>query len=162
MHNAYSEGTRAIARSFTLKMSPQQLFDCVATAEGWEQWFCHKAEARPFGFTATWHMGGSDTTIDCAVLESTPPDAEGNARFALRWESEYPGHDTIATFEIAAHPHGSRLKFTETGFGDGPEWDRAYTEQDNGWFDCFMNLARHDERVANFRRRPQPEPAQAG
>ncbi|HEY4282808.1 MAG TPA: SRPBCC domain-containing protein [Chthoniobacterales bacterium] len=52
---------------------------------------------------------GFDGTVDCEVIELTPPN-----RLAFSWKGG--GIDTIATFSLSAVPEGTHLRLEHTGF----------------------------------------------
>jgi len=68
------------------------------------------------------------------ILALEPP-----RRLSYTWEAFSPSPTTL-TFDVAADEGGTRLRFTQTGIGDGADWDAYYTALDSGWDKHLQNL----------------------
>jgi len=152
--NAYEEGTRRIERSVLVSAEPDQLLDLLSNPERMPEWFAERARWNPEvsdgrqAIRIEWHRHGRVIPDDIAIVERRPFDGTA-AVFAMRWEAARPrgksplAHDTIARFVLRPEGGGTRIVLSETGFGDGAEWDFAVRRQSLGW-DVYLNaLAQH-------------------
>jgi uncharacterized protein YndB with AHSA1/START domain len=66
-------------------------------------------------------------------------DVEPQRRFAFTWNAppsipSIRGKRTVIVVELApAGEKATKLRFTESCWGDGPDWDRAYDYFDHAW-----------------------------
>lgn len=66
-------------------------------------------------------------------------DVEPNRRFAFTWNAppsipSIRGKRTVVVVEMTPAGDGTtKLRFTESGWGDGPDWDQAYDYFDRAW-----------------------------
>lgn len=121
--------SREYARVLILAAGPAEVYRTVATPEGMVRWFASRVRPIAGGFHCEFdRKDGQAEGIDCFCTEQVP-----NRRFAFRWKSENPGHETYCSFDLAPAGAGCRLTFRTWGFGDGPEWDRALAEEASGW-----------------------------
>lgn len=74
---------------------------------------------------------------------------EPEARLSVTWNApaDHPytrAQRTIVTVELEGVPQGrTRLTFTHSGWGTGPEWDRAYDYFDRAWNSVVLPRLRH-------------------
>jgi hypothetical protein len=68
---------------------------------------------------------------------------------------------TVVTIELAPLESGrTRLRFTQTGWGDGPEWNAAYAYFDRAWsaFVLPRLVQRFTSGPIDWRNPPKVEP----
>lgn len=79
------------------------------------------------------------------VYESGAPDvAEILGRtpgrlLRCRWTSSEPA-PTVIEYRLAPHGGGTRLAFTNLGYGDGGAWDVAYRRNFPGWLGMMQSV----------------------
>src|SRR5207247_4444891 len=57
-------------------------------------------------------------------------------KLAFTWRSgsdRANARPTLVSVTLADEGGGTRVTLVESGFGDGPEWDAAYRDNDEGW-----------------------------
>lgn len=126
--------TRQARFSTLVRVSPERVYDAMATAEGLDAWFTRgasvKAEAggsilfrwRNWGLERyTGENGGP-------VLQAKRPE-----RFVFRWKADSGRYDTTVEIDIAAHEEGSVIKLIEHGYEDGPVGTQDLMNRQAGW-----------------------------
>ena len=76
-------------------------------------------------------------------------DVEPMKRFVFTWNAPpsipaIRGKRTVVTIELAsAGPRTTKLRFTHGGWGDGPDWDKAYDYFDRAWGSIVLPRLQH-------------------
>ncbi|MGE0596708.1 MAG: SRPBCC family protein [Hyphomonadaceae bacterium] len=143
----------SITRQIQIDADPPRVWDALADATAFSQWFRVKLDG-PFvvGKPTTGKMTypGHEGTPWISVTEvMAPPE-----RFVFRWPDCPPGEDagpdtvwlTVA-FTLQPRDGGTLVTVTETGFAALPEERRVSMLRDNceGWEIQTVNLKRHVE-----------------
>jgi uncharacterized protein YndB with AHSA1/START domain len=136
MNNRFECGTRVIERSLVLKATTNEVYMMLSQPSEIVRWFSHRASREGDVLRLEWDFPHRTAVIDCLIVRDVPGRA-----FSFRWESECAGRDTVASFELLSEVGGTRVVFCETGFGDGPEWDKAIASQSEGWDEALDTLA---------------------
>ena len=129
------EGTvtarRTIEKEIFIRASPERVFRALTEPAELARWFGAGAEIelRPGG-ALTFIFSESRETGEVLAVE--PPH-----RFAFSWGAP---HATEATFLLEPQEGGTLLRLTETGFGQGDDWDRVYSDNDGGWDEELSHL----------------------
>jgi uncharacterized protein YndB with AHSA1/START domain len=92
-------------------------------------------EARPGG-RVEFDIPHASGAVHGEVLDAVPPHL-------LTWR-EGPGllpGPTEITVRFTEVDGGTRLHYTQTGFGSGPEWEDEIQAHDAGWGQCLADLA---------------------
>lgn len=135
MNNRYEAGTRVIERSVVLAATTNEVYMMLSQPSEIARWFSHRASRDGEVLKLGWDLAQKAVEIPCLVVEENP-----GYDFVFRWESEFAGHDTVVHFSLQSEAGGTRLVLTETGFGDGPEWDGAIAAQSDGWDEALDTL----------------------
>ena len=128
MANVHVEGSRGLAHSMLIGAPPDEVWRAIATPEGLIRWFADRAVLTATGYRLEWDRPHQVEAVDLRLRESKPP-----TRLVFDWDSTVPGHDTRAVFELSPEAGGTRLVFTEAGFGEGVAWDHAVDHIGDGW-----------------------------
>jgi uncharacterized protein YndB with AHSA1/START domain len=91
---------------------------------------------------------------------------EPQKRFAFTWNApldqpEARSQRTVVTLDFAdTGPGRTRLRLTHWGWGEGPEWDRAYEHFDRAWSRMVLPSLKHrfEEGPIDWARRPELVP----
>jgi hypothetical protein len=91
---------------------------------------------------------------------------EPQRRFAFTWNApldqpEARKQRTVVTLDFAAAGGGrTQLRITDWGWGEGPEWDRAYEYFDRAWNHVVLPSLEHrfDEGPIDWSKRPELAP----
>jgi len=76
-------------------------------------------------------------------------DVDPMKRFVFTWNAppsipSIRGKRTVVTIELeAAGPAATKLRFTHGGWGDGPDWDKAYDYFDRAWGSIVLPRLRY-------------------
>ncbi|ASS75285.1 hypothetical protein CIG75_09995 [Tumebacillus algifaecis] len=136
MNNRYECGTRVIERCLVLGATTNEVYMMLSQPTEITRWLSHRAAQDGEVLKLTWEYPHQQVERNCLLVEATP-----GSSFAFRWESEFQGHDTVVHISLSAELGGTRLLLTETGFGDGPEWDRATALHSARWDEALDTLA---------------------
>ena len=135
-----------ITRELAVPRAVDWLWAMVSDSHGLKMWLCDEAEVerRAGGRIAlSWHEFGTFTGLVEAV--------EPHHRFSFRWmapagQRPRAGNSTRVEMLLAGDPNVTRLKLTESGFGDLPvsEDRKAIFVRENslGWDHALANLRR--------------------
>ena len=126
--------SRAIQFSTYLKATPEQVYQAVATVDGWKTWAVPAAfgEAKVGGRMETSYnpvaKAGDAANIQQEFIMLAPPRLV--VFRTVRTPPGFPNQDlylqTVSAIEIAPEGAGARITFTHSGFGQGPGFDRLY------------------------------------
>jgi uncharacterized protein YndB with AHSA1/START domain len=139
---------RRLEKQIELDASPEQVWEAIATGPGIATWFVpHEVEPRVGGTIAQDYGGGATATGRVTAWEpgerfaygAAEPPAEGQPNYAFEFLVE--GRDGGATV----------LRFVQSGFLDGADWDDEYDSFDAGWNLFFTNLRSY---LTHFAGRP--------
>jgi uncharacterized protein YndB with AHSA1/START domain len=146
---------RALEKAVVVRATPEQVWAAWTTRDGIVSFFAPEAriEPRPGGLfeiqidpAAAPGMRGAD---DMRFLALQPP-----RMLSFTWNAppslpEARQQRTVVIVRIAAadgEPGRSRVTLHHTGWGDGGEWDRAYTYFDRAWGNVLANLTKSFEQ----------------
>jgi uncharacterized protein YndB with AHSA1/START domain len=123
--------------------TPEQVYEAWADPEEISRWFPDKAEgqAEP-GATITWIFDKFNYRIPYEVLIAQPAE-----RFAIRWNPPPGMNAGIIEVTIAKDGGETVMRFVNSGFGEGAEWDEQYEGIDSGW---HMALALLKHYLENY------------
>jgi uncharacterized protein YndB with AHSA1/START domain len=160
-------GDRVLRGEVTLEASVQDVWDAWTTEEGLRTFFARDAQV--------------DLRVD-GLYEvffdpSAPPGQRGadgmrilvlepQRRFAFTWNApldqpEVRRQRTIVTLDFADAGGGrTKLRITHWGWGEGPEWDRAYEYFDRAWNHAVLPSLEHHfaEGPIDWSKRPELTP----
>jgi uncharacterized protein YndB with AHSA1/START domain len=126
--------TRAIRLEVDVPGTPEEVWATVATGAGITSWFVPSAVEEREGGAITMHFGeGMDETGTVTAWE--PP-----RRFAYATGA---GTERALEYEWLVEPGEageSRVALINSGFGEGPDWDRDYEGMAGGWPLFLENL----------------------
>lgn len=126
--------TRAIRLEVDVPGTPEEVWATVATGPGITSWFVPSTVEEHEGGTITMHFGeGMDETG--AVTAWEPP-----SRFAYATGA---GTERALEYEWLVEPGeagDARVALVNSGFGEGPDWDRDYEGMAGGWPLFLENL----------------------
>ena len=137
---------RRIVKEAVVKAAPEAVFKAWSTAEGIATFFAPEAkvEARPDGpfeiYMNPYAAAGMKGADNMRVL-----GVQENRMISFTWNAppHLPQARVQRTFVVVRmQPEGSdtRVRLTHTGWGDGGEWDQAYTYFDRAWGNVMANL----------------------
>ncbi len=123
------------ARFSTLvRVSPERVYDALATPEGLDSWFTTGAavDARAGGsISLRWeHWGLEDYSGENggAVLEAKRPQ-----RFVFRWLADSGGYETTVEIDIEPHRDGSVIRLVGNGYEDSEVGMQDLMNRQSGW-----------------------------
>jgi uncharacterized protein YndB with AHSA1/START domain len=128
---------RRLEKHIELEASPEQVWEAIATGPGIAAWFVpQEVEPREGGAVEQDYGGGFTTTGRVTAWEP-------GRRFAYgAFEQPDDGRPDYA-FEFLVEGRaggGTVLRFVQSGFLDGSDWDGEYDSFDAGWSLFFGNL----------------------
>ena len=138
---------RRILKEVVVKAAPEAVFKAWSTSEGIATFFAPegRVEARPDGLFEVYMnpyaqpgMKGADNMRVLGVQE--------NRMISFTWNAppHLPQARAQRTFvTVRMQPEGAsetRVRLTHSGWGDGGEWDQAYTYFDRAWGNVLANL----------------------
>ena len=139
---------RELRKEIHLDATPEQVWEAVATGPGIATWFVpHTVEEREGGRVGQ-DFGGGHT--DVGVVSAWEPPHRFAYRAATPPEDGKPDY----AFEFLVEGReggGTVLRFVQSGFLDGSDWDGEYGSFDAGWTLFLHNLV---EYLAHFPGRP--------
>ncbi len=136
---------RRLEKRIELDADPEQVWEAIATGPGIATWFVpHEVEPREGG-TVEQDYGGGFTT--CGRVTAWEP----GRRFAYgAFEQPEDGAASYA-YEFLVEGRnggGTVLRFVQSGFLDGADWDDEYDSFDAGWDLFFLNLRSYLQHFA--------------
>jgi uncharacterized protein YndB with AHSA1/START domain len=128
---------RRLEKRVELDATPEQVWEAIATGPGIATWFVpHEVQPREGG-TVEQDYGGGFTTRGRVTAW------EPGRRFAYgAFEEPEDGRPNYA-YEFLVEGReggGTVLRFVQSGFLDGSDWDGEYNSFDAGWGLFFLNL----------------------
>lgn len=128
---------RRLEKTVEYDASPEEVWAAIATGPGISSWFVpHTVEPREGGAVSQHFGTGFDATGTVTAWE------EGR-RFAYTATEPAPEDRPPSAFEFLVEARaggGAVLRFVQSGFLDGPDWDAEYNSLDKGWTLFFENL----------------------
>ncbi|MBX9568381.1 MAG: SRPBCC domain-containing protein [Candidatus Obscuribacterales bacterium] len=121
----------AIEASTYINASPEKVFACISTAEGWNAWFTKNSEVnlKPGGklwlVWRNWGVNHVDHEDGGKILEVEP-----NRKLSFEWHADMHTKTTV-TFTLTALGNGTVLKVSDSG----------YLQEDLGKFAGFLDCA---------------------
>lgn len=125
---------RQVAFEVVIQTTPEMAFEALTKASELREWCCDEARTDPrpggrleMGWNSGYRARGKYTAV------------EAPRRVAFTWQGGEPAETAIeATVEPLAE--GVRVRLVHSGFGEGPEWDKALSESEEGWGPGLENL----------------------
>lgn len=141
---------RRLEKHLEVDVDPDQVWEAIATGPGIAAWFVpHRVEPREGGAVEQDYGSGYETSGRVTAWE--PVSAEGRGRFAYgSFEQPEDGRPDYA-FEFLVEGRdggGTVLRFVQSGFLDGSDWDGEYDSFDAGWSLFLGNLRSYLEHFA--------------
>ena len=119
---------RTIERELTVSASLERAYWALSEPEGWRSWLIEdgEIESLPDGWLhLKWSMGAK---VQVKILESRP-----NENVVMEWYApSEPGRTTVI-FRVSRLDDGTLVRLTESGFGQGDDWDRCYEATNEVW-----------------------------
>lgn len=135
--------------------SPREVFDLVATGEGWSRWFARAATIDPRpggGYRFEW-AGFGPEHVDL-VLEGRVTAWEPGEVFAFEWDSG--AERTAVTITVEPRGDGTIVRVEDAGYGSRPESVRALVECAVGWGEALTLLKFFAEHGVTYGEVPPP------
>lgn len=128
---------RTLVKELFIAASPERVYSALTEKANLESWFVKEAvvgdgPGGPFDLTWLPHQKSKGR-----IVEMTPPH-----RFAFEWDIEAGGLATTCSFELIPQDGGTLLRLTQSGFGQGDDWDHLYDDNSGGWDIELVNLQR--------------------
>lgn len=128
---------RTLVKELFIAAPPERVYRALTEKADLERWFVTQAQVgdAPGGpFDLTWlpHQRSKGE-----IREMDPPH-----RFVFAWDLDTGGQATTCAFDLVSQDGGTLLRLTQTGFGDGDDWDRIYDDNSGGWDIELVNLKR--------------------
>ncbi len=128
---------RRMEKRIELDAEPEQVWEAIMTGPGISAWFVpHQVEPREGGTVRQRFGGGYDATGRVTAWEP-------GARFAYGSFDEIADGRPSYAFEFLVEGRqggGTVLRFVQSGFLEGDDWDGEYDSFDAGWDMFFVNL----------------------
>ena len=138
---------RRLEKHVELDATPDEVWEAISTGPGIATWFVpHEVEPRAGG-TVEQDYGGGSTT--CGRVTAWEP----GRRFAYgAFEPPEDGRPNYAyEFLVTGRDGGGTvLRFVQSGFLDGADWDDEYDSFDAGWSLFFANLSSYLRHFAGL------------
>jgi uncharacterized protein YndB with AHSA1/START domain len=139
---------RGLEKHVELDATPEQVWEAIATGPGIATWFVpHRVEPREGGLVEQEYGGGFEASGRVTAWEPGRRFAYGSL--------EQPDHgrpDYAFEFLVEGRDGGGTvLRFVQSGFLDGTDWDGEYDSFDAGWNLFFANLRSY---LTHFAGRP--------
>jgi uncharacterized protein YndB with AHSA1/START domain len=136
---------RRLEKRVELDATPEQVWEAIATGPGISAWFVpHEVEPRAGGAVAQHFGSGFDATGRVTAWDA-------GRRFAYRSAEAAPEGKPDYAYEFFVEGRdggGTVLRFVQSGFLDGTDWDGEYDSFDAGWDLFFVNLRSYLEHFA--------------
>lgn len=138
---------RRMEKRFELDATHEQVWEAIATGPGISAWFTpHRVEPREGGKVEQSYGSGYDTTGQVTAWEPGRRFAYGAFEPGPGAEESQAGRPDYA-YEFLVEGRdgggGTVLRFVQSGFLDGTDWDGEYNSFDAGWDLFFHNLAQY-------------------
>lgn len=136
---------RRLEKRVELDATPEQVWEAIATGPGIATWFVPQEVEPREGGTVEQDYGGGFTT--CGRVTAWEP----GRRFAYgSFEQPDDGQaDYAYEFLVEGRDGGGTvLRFVQSGFLDGSDWDGEYDSFDTGWDLFFLNLRSYLQHFA--------------
>lgn len=143
---------RTIKRELVLRASPERVFAAWTDPAELSRWFGMRAEVdlRVGGrWRFVWTTGEHTEEHATGLYREIDPPR----RLVYTWEDNGAG-PTVVTVDLTPDGEHTRLRLTESGFGEGDDWDRHYQDNSDGWTEELEELRAWVEEG-----RPQASPA---
>jgi uncharacterized protein YndB with AHSA1/START domain len=138
---------RRLEKHVELDATPDEVWQVIATGPGIATWFVpHEVEPREGGTVEQDYGGGFTTRGRVTAWEpgrrfaygafGRPEDGRPNYAYEFLVEGREGG--------------GTVLRFVQSGFLDGADWDDEYDSFDAGWSLFFVNLSSYLRHFAGF------------
>jgi len=127
---------RSIEKEIVIHASPHRVFKALTHRDELDCWFAKKAELdlrQGSAISLEWDQAAGIVERGMILTLHAPQ------RLSYAWEAFSPRPTTL-TCDVTAGADGTRLRFTQTGIGDGADWDAYYTAPDSGWSTHLHNL----------------------
>jgi uncharacterized protein YndB with AHSA1/START domain len=136
---------RRLEKHVELDASPEEVWAAIATGQGIATWFVpHEVEPHEGGTVRQDYGGGFATSGRVTAWEPGRRFAYGS------FEQPEDGRPDYA-YEFLVegrHGGGTVLRFVQSGFLDGADWDDEYDSFDAGWALFFTNLRSYLQHFA--------------
>lgn len=132
---------RRVEKQIEVDAPAERLYCAWSEPELLSGWFADRAEGgSAVGDVQTWHFDRFGFAIPYEVVVAEP-----NRRFMLR--CEIPGKG-VGLMEVLLEERGGRtvMRFVNSGFKEGAEWDAEYEGVNSGWQMAFAILGEFVER----------------
>lgn len=137
----YEHTGRMVDKQITSEASPQTLYDACLQPEHITGWFADTVEGGTnVGDVQHWSFDGFPMKLPYEILVAEP-----GRRLVLRCEVPEKG---VGIVEVTLRSEGGKthLRFVNSGFGEGAEWDEEYAGIDSGWQMALTLLREYAER----------------
>ena len=128
---------RVIAFTLAIRASRERIWNALTDPEQIAQWSYPEAvEVDKLEVGGVYGFITDDAADEdgAEIMEWDPP-----SRFVFRWYSSEPQPTTVE-YELEASGNYTLLYFRNSGFMDGPDWDKAYAEDFEGWVALTLAL----------------------
>ncbi|GAA1315448.1 SRPBCC family protein [Pseudonocardia xinjiangensis] len=144
---------RRLELDLELEADPEEVWEAIATGPGISAWFVpQRVEPREGGAVEQDYGSGYEASGRVTAWE--PVSGEGRGRFAYgSFDHPEDGRPDYA-YEFIVEGRdggGTVLRFVQSGFLDGTDWDGEYDSFDAGWRLFFTNLRSYLEHFAGQR-----------
>ncbi|GAY10295.1 SRPBCC domain-containing protein [Pseudonocardia sp. N23] len=131
---------RELRREIELDATPEQVWEAIATGPGIATWFVpHRVEEREGGTMSADFGGGFADTGRVTAWEPLRRFASGTAEPPADGRPDYACEFLVETRDGG----GTVLRFVQSGFLDGADWDGEYGSFDAGWALFLFNLQQY-------------------
>jgi uncharacterized protein YndB with AHSA1/START domain len=154
------EGGRTVDLEVEVPVTPEQVWDAIATSEGIGVWFVPvELEGREGGRFTMHHAAGMDR-------QATITAWEPHRRWAIELDEEFaPAADAeparlALELLVEARSGGTcAVRLINSGFGEDSAWDTQFASATTGWLTCLDALRVY---LTHFAGRPATQIAAAG
>lgn len=133
---------RSIEKVIAVEAQPGRVFRALTEADELRGWLVTggEVEAVPGGRLTLQWANGATTYITFAELD---PDG----RVIMEWHDQDAPGATLVRIELGSEEDGAgtRLHLTDSGYGSGEAWDRAYGGADSRWDEALAALGSYLE-----------------
>jgi uncharacterized protein YndB with AHSA1/START domain len=127
---------RRLEKSIELDATPEQVWEAIATGPGIAAWFVpHEVEPREGGAIEQDFGGGFTTHGRVTAWEPGRRFAYGSFEHTFDGQADY-----AFEFLVEGRDGGTVVRFVQSGFLDGSDWDGEYDSFDAGWALFLHNL----------------------
>ena len=164
---AWGASDRVLRAEVVVPAPVRDVWDAWTTAEGIRTFFAPdgRVDLRVDGTYDVWFnpQGGPDQrgAEGMRILDVDP-----EKRFVFTWNAppsiaSIRGRRTVVAIDFApAGENATRLRFTHLGWGEGPDWDKAYAYFDQAWggFVLPSLVRRFEQGPIDWKARPELVP----